>query len=185
MEIDKFSWAKDYFDYLEYKSKGLRQKAFDCLNQFFTEFKNQGKEERRKFIDDLNLTAFKNNEFDKYIPYNLYKLFLEEIECWKIEEPNNSIAFRWTRNHIDLIKSISLDPTDQVTIQLLCSSIVNKVSMNQHELNAGFGYQGNPDEDLKLLKFLNEHLDKLGDQQKELQIQNIVKDLEDTAKKYT
>lgn len=184
MEIEKFKWANNYFDYLEFKSKGLRRKALDFLSHFLIDFKNQSKEKRRQFIDDLNLIAFQKKDFDKYIPYNMYRIFLEEIESWKIEEPDNSLAFRWTRNHVDLIKSIGLNATDQVTLHLLCNSIVNKVSMNQHELNAGFGYQGNPREDLELIAFLKEHIGGLEDQQKKVELQKTIKDLEESAMKY-
>lgn len=184
MNREEFKWAKDYFEYLDLRSKGLRQKAQHSMTEFLKEFEKQVNLERRKFINELNLEAFKTSDFNKYLPHNLYQTLSNEILNWKIEEPYNPIAFKWTHDPIDLLKSISLDPNDQVTLQMLCSNVINKVAMNQHELHAGFGYFGNPQEDLELINHLKPYLNNFINQEKKTEILNMIMDLEETAEKY-
>lgn len=184
MTVEEFKWANYYFNFLDFKSKGLRQKALECMREFIKVFTEQSKSERRKFINAVNIEAFKNGSFNNFMPHNLYQIFVDEIQKWQNEEPNNPIAFKWTHDHIDLMKSISLDPNDQVTLEMLSSNIINKIGMNQHELDAGFGYQGNPKEDIDLIKFLNPHLENLIDQENKNRLKGILKELEESAERH-
>lgn len=184
MTIEEFKWAKDYFNYLEFKSKGLRSMALENLSEFIRVFKEQDQQERRKFIDAVKLEVFNTSDFNKYIPYDLSQAINDEIKNWQIEEPNSPTAFKWTYDSSDLMKSINLNPNDQITLEMLSSSIINRISMNQHELDAGFGYQGDPKEDLELINFLKPHLENLIDREKKIRLKRIVKDLEESAEKY-
>lgn len=184
MTVEEFTWAKYYFNFLDFKSKGLRQKALECIREFIKVFNEQSKSERRKFINSVNLEAFKIGNFNNFMPHNLYQIFTDEIQKWQKEEPNNPIAFKWTHDYIDLMKSLSLDPHDQVTLEMLSSNIINKIVMNQHELDAGFGYQGNPKEDIELITFLLPHLESLIDHEKKNRLKEILKDLEESAEKH-
>lgn len=182
MRYNNTNWTDNYLSYLDFRSKGSRQKALEVLELFISVFKTQNSHVRREFIDQINLKAFQEKDFQKYIPHNLYRVFLQEIEQWKIEEPRNPIALRWSRDISDLELAVSLDPSNQVTLQLLFKGVINKVSMNQHELNGGFGYLGDPAEDARLIKFLKIQLDCIEDKELKLRIKPIVDDLETKAK---
>jgi len=88
MTIEEFKWANYYFNFLDFKSKGLRQKALECMREFIRVYTEQSKSERRKFINSVNLEAFKNGSFNNFMPHNLYQIFTDEIQKWQKEEPS-------------------------------------------------------------------------------------------------
>lgn len=151
------NWCSSYNQYIENRKKGLRAEAFKFLDQFFIDYLNQNKQSRREFVVKVNEIADFYCKYSLYLPFNLYKKIIEpEIQDWIKEEPMNPIPLIWTRDIKFLLQALIIEPNNQMALNKVANAIINKISFNQHEMEAGFGYIGNPSEDIELIdSFLN------------------------------
>jgi len=162
--IESLGWCNAYINYLDFRSKGLRKQAMNALNQFFLDFQKQSKKSKREFINEANELAYNSGDYSLYLPVNLYEaLFKPEIKEWINDEPYNPLPLIWTRDIEALKQAVGIDPCNQIALNMLGRLIVNHISMNQHELAAGFRYSGNPYEDVNLINFFFDYLDNLND----------------------
>lgn len=173
--FESLNWCTSYVKYIQLKLKGLRKEANIVLDQFFLDFALQPKESRRVFINRVNEIVYNHNEYNLYLPVNLYsKVLLPEIERWIRDEPNNPIPLIWTRDLTNLRKAIVIDPDNQIGLNLFAEIIINKISMNQHELTSGFSYSGSPNQDIELIDFFLNKVNKINDENKR---NNLIKKL--------
>ncbi len=153
IDLNQFSWADHYNQYLNLQERGLRKLAFIELDAFILEFQKQDKIARWRFIDYVNKVARKTEEYNLYIPYSLFKnIFEPEINDWMSTDPKNPIPYKWSSDFNLLRRSVELNPHDQDTLEIYYARLINTVCMNQHEIEPGFGYNGNPERDLLLIK---------------------------------
>jgi hypothetical protein len=81
-KIKSLSWTENFLKYLEFKKAGLRKTAQNHLTLFFLDFKKQEAVNRRQFIDLINTFTFKNDQYNTYLPTNMYvNLFLPALVC--------------------------------------------------------------------------------------------------------
>ena len=182
--IVQIDWAKDYIQYLDLRKKGLKKQANKALQNFITVFQSQDKKSRRHFIDVVHSIAFLEKEYSIYLPYNLSEDILKkEIYSWFEEEPENSIPYKWSYE-LDLVKkSLELNSLDQEALLLFGEMLINKVSMNQHEITSGFSYDGERATDLGLLQFYKPLLKNIKDEDKKQQFTRLIGELESCALK--
>jgi hypothetical protein len=184
-QLEEFTWIGQYLSYLELRKKGLKQKAQIQLNEFFKEFSLHDKISQRNFIDSVSSLAFITFESDLYLPYNLYHtVFLPEIDKWTEEEPLNPIPHRWSNDFEKNKKALELNAHDEIAIEKLANYVIGKVSMNQHEISAGYPYQGDPPEDIVLIDFLLPFVTNLSDVTKQQKIKKTLNELKNSAKEY-
>ena len=164
-QIENFklpNWCGSYNKYIELRKKGLCEEAFKVLDQFFIDYVNQNKQSRREFVVIVNEIADFYNNGNLYIPFNLHKKIIEpEIQVWIKEEPLNPIPLIWTREINFLLQALNIEPNNQIALNKAANAIINKISYNQHEIEAGYGYLGNPIEDIELIDSFLKFIDNL------------------------
>jgi hypothetical protein len=137
------------------RKKGLKKQSKLSLAEFVKEFTRQSEEERRNFIKLIYNVAKQANDYTTYIPQDLdTNVILPEIREWIKMEPNNPIPYRLSGDINDNKKAVLLDPYDQEAIKKYAGRIIGKISMNQHEIDSGYGYDGSPAEDIEAINFL-------------------------------
>lgn len=161
--IRQLNFAGPYLEYIELRKIGLNKEAKKAMHDFIGVYLLQPSSVKREFIDLVYRGAYGSDECGLNIPFNLYQeAILPELDAWKKEEPGNPIPYRWSGDLLENKKAVQLNPADPLAIQILCERVINHVSMNQHEISAGFGYDGNPGNDIELIAFCEEyagHLD--------------------------
>jgi hypothetical protein len=181
-EIEDLNWAHRYLRYVDLLNTGLRKQARIELIEFFNDFNLQSKNIRRNFINIVNKISFITNESDVYLPYDMYhNLFLPAIDKWINDEPLNPIPYKWSNKFEDNKKALELDSKDQITIEKISNHIIGKVSMNQHEIENGYSYDGNPNEDILLIDFVIPFVQNLEEVIKRVEIIKTLKELKDCA----
>lgn len=165
-ELKALKWCDSYITYVELRSMGLKKEAMKQLDFFFLEFQKQNKYLRREFIEKVNEIGYCSNNYNLYLPVNLYNLFKQEIREWINDEPDNPIPLIWSRDIVLLKRAVEINPENQTALILLGNLIINKISMNQHELSAGFSYSGSQSEDIKLIDFFLHYIDSIVDNAK-------------------
>lgn len=152
--LEKFSWAGNYLEYTNLRKKGLKKQSQAYLTEFIEVFKKQNVSERRNFVDSVYSIAYLTSDYSTFLPMNLYKEAIQpEIETWIKEEPDNPIPNKWSYDLNNNKKAILLNPNDQIAIENFANKIINKISLNQHEVTMGLPYDGNPQEDISLIEF--------------------------------
>ncbi|MCG2618158.1 hypothetical protein LZZ85_27910 [Terrimonas sp. NA20] len=150
-ELKPKAWANEYLRYLDLRKKGLRKASFEALEQFILIYNDLDKTLRRLFIDFIYQIGREAGNCDEYIPVNLYSVFKMELNKWIKEEPENPIPYRWS-SELSLVKrAVELDPSDQLTLDIFFSRLIKGIEMNQHEVEFGFAYDGDPMQDLQLI----------------------------------
>lgn len=181
-EIKKTSWSICYQDYIQLYQKGLKKNAKTVLKEFIKEFKKQDKSNRRSFIDIIYKAAFLTENYNTFLPSNLYQeVVLPEIKDWINEEPDNPIPNRWSDDLNYNKKALQIDSTDQIALINFANRIIGKISMNQHEMSYGFSYDGNPNEDIHLINFFEKFVDNIQSIEKRDEISNTLLDLKNCA----
>jgi hypothetical protein len=183
--LEEFSWAENYLSYLNFIKKGLKSQAKNSLDSFLLDYQNQKISIRRNFLDKIAQIAFNTKDYSNYLPQNFYKnVFETEIANWIKEEPTNVKALRWSPD-INLNKrALELDPNDQLTLEIYGNKILNRIKMNQHELDAGFAYDGNANEDLNQLLYFSNYVKNINDPVTRNRMNDLVIELLNTAKKH-
>jgi hypothetical protein len=180
--LNKVAGIGTYREYLSLYQRGEKEKAKKHMLKFIQELKMLPTIERRVFIDKANQAAFLSNQYSMYLPINLYnEVVLPEIDNWVIEEPNNPIPNRWSKNLEDIKKAVVVSPKDQIALENFASRVVGKISMNQHELESGHTYDGDPKDDFSQIIFLEKVIVNIVDVEKKEQYQKILFELKKTA----
>lgn len=176
---------KKYLDYLDLRKKGLKKQAQKVLIDFFKDFELQDKTVRRDFINDVYTLAFLSNDYSTYLPYNLVEQVLKpEIYRWIEDEPDNPVPYKWTYDFNLLQKSLQLNPIDQIALTLFANKLIGRISMNQHELSAGYPYNGNPKDDIYLIDAFEELINNIQNPEERNKIKMILSDLKTSALLY-
>lgn len=184
-DIGKAKWAIHYINYLNYRKKGLRKEAFNELSLFFSDFKNEEDKSRRWFINYIYALAFQTGNYSLYIPENFSKeLIKPEIANWIKDEPDNPIPYKWSFDSLLLRKSVELNPNDQDTLSLLFSMLLSGVNMNQHEIDAGHPYDGDPEKDLALLEDAEQYLPFVEEKARREDLKRQIAELKLVAKEF-
>lgn len=183
-ELNKFTWANRYKEYLSLREKGLKKLAQAELEKFILDFYRQNKSDRRNFIDLIYRIGKEANDYTFYIPYNLSNQVIAlELENWREDEPQNPIPFRWSLDFHLLQKSIELDPFDQISLDLFFTQLNNKISLNQHEVEFGFRYDSNPQEDYNLISKYEKYIDNIKNQENREKLKYEFSELKEIALK--
>jgi hypothetical protein len=180
--INKYPWASDYLLYLSDRQLGLKAKSKLSLTNFLDTFETRTDEEKRYFVDQIFIIAFLTNEYNLYLPHNLYtNYFIPTLNKWIMDDPNNFIPYRWAPDFDLNKKAVILNPHDQISILNFSNLLINKISMNQHEISAGFMYDGNASQDIELIEFLESKIEKIEDAIKRKEIRDILLSLKSIA----
>jgi hypothetical protein len=176
---------KNYFSYLNFREKGLNKQSKDCMKDFIRDLKGMNKSDRQFFIDWVYRQAFEKDNYGSFLPWNLvHEIIKPELNNWMKEEPENVIPYIWSFDSVLLKKALELQPQNQIAIELLAKRVMGIISMNQHELNSGFGYNGDPEDDLKWIDFLWNYVYNLKDELKKEKITKNLQTLQIEALKY-
>ncbi|MBX2921175.1 MAG: hypothetical protein KF746_03205 [Chitinophagaceae bacterium] len=152
-KLKTIGWANSYQAYLKLQKIGLRKAAFLELEKFILNFKMQERINRRKLIDLIYQLAEETGDYALYLPWNLHSnVFQPELLEWIKQEPTNPIPYKWSSDFSQLKKSIELNPSDQQALKMYYTRLINRIRLNQHEVEYGFGYSGDPQKDLKLIE---------------------------------
>ena len=182
--LEEFDWVDDYLNYLKLKENGLKKDAKLSIKLFIDKFYLQEKSVKRDFIDALYRLAYSSDKLGTYLPYNLSNdVIKKEVSEWIKDEPNNPTPIKWSWDISNLQKALEIDPLDQEALILLGNMIINGIGLNQHEIDSGFGYDGSPSEDLKLIYFFKPLLSNINDESKRLFIGSALADVERVAVK--
>lgn len=183
-ELNNFVWANHYKEYLRLREKGLKKPARIELEKFILNFNEQDKLTRRKFIDFVNRLSRETNDYSLYMPSNLYNdVFKPELNDWINTDPQNPIPYKWSSDFSLFKRAVALDPSDQMLLDMFFTRLINKISLNQHELEFGFKYDGDPQQDLELLNEAELYIDNLEDQEKKERVSQSLMGLKKTALK--
>lgn len=183
-ELNNFTWANRYKEYLSLREKGLKKPAQAELEKFILDFYKQNKLARRDFIDCIYRIGQEANDYTHYIPYNLSnQVIAPELKNWREDEPQNPIPYRWSSDFDLLKKSVELDPFDQISLDLFFTRLKNKISLNQHEVEFGFHYDGNPQEDYNLISKYEKYIGNIKSQEKSEKLKHEFSELKETALK--
>ena len=181
-KLNDFVWAGHYQAYIDFQKKGLRKKAFSELENFIADFKIQEKVDRWKFIDLINQLAQKTDDYNLYLPWNLNKNILQpELREWMKLEPNNPIPYKWNSDFLLLKKSVELNPFDQQTLEMYYTRLINTIRLNQHEIESGFGYSGDPQKDLNLIHESEPYIENITNPEEKEKIRKHIQELERNA----
>jgi hypothetical protein len=181
-EIEDLAWANKYLDYIRLLNIGMRKQARSSLIEFFSVYNLQSKDKKRNFINTINILSFITNKSDIYLPYDLYNnIFLPEIESWIYDEPLNPIPYKRSNKFENNRKSLELDPKDKITIEKITNYIIGKISMNQHELQYGYSYDGEPKNDILLIDYIIPFLKNIEDTFKRKSTTKVLEELKFSA----
>lgn len=181
-KIEEISWAGTYIRYLDLYKRGIKKKAKSLLIPFINEFNGHNKNDRRLFIDLICKAAFFTNKYSLFLPVNLYReVVLPEVNEWLKEDPDNVIPNRWSDDLEKNKKAIEVDPSDQIALEIVADKIIGMISMNQHEINSGYPYDGNPEEDILLIESYERFLNNIQDNEKRNKTKIILEELKSCA----
>lgn len=151
-KLEDFVWATSYQAYLDLQKRGLRKDAFLELEKFILNFKAQDQINRWKFIDLIYRLGEETDNYNLYTPWNLNNNILQpELNEWMKLEPGNPIPYKWSSDFLHLKRSVELNPFDQQALKMYFTRLINGIRLNQHEVEFGFGYSGDPHRDLKAI----------------------------------
>ncbi len=150
-ELKQAGWANEYVQYLDLRRKGLRKDSFIALEKFIQIYNSLDNTYRRFFIHFIYRIGWKKGDYNEYVPVNLYNIFKTELSLWMKDEPENPIPYRWSSDLSLIKKAVDLNPSDQLTLDIFFSRLVKGIEMNQHEVEFGFRYDGDPMQDLELI----------------------------------
>lgn len=157
--LNNYPWAYNFSNYLDQQATGLRKQAFKYLEKFIEDIAKQPKEIKRSFIASIIQTARLSEDFSLYLPYNFYnKVIKSEILEWINEEPENPNPYGLSSDFSDLRIAVKLDPSKQDVLKLFYTQLINKIRLNQHEVEFGFRYSGNPNDDIILIEEAESYL---------------------------
>lgn len=183
--IKRYPWASDYIFYLDYRRLGLKDKSKRALMNFIKVFENRGDEEKRSFLNTVFSAANFTNDYSLYLPGNLYnEHFVPILNKWIEEAPVNFIPYRWSADFEHNKKAVILNPLDQISLLNFANRLINKVSMNQHEIANGFMYDGDVSKDIELIDFFEPFVGNINDSTKRDEIKEAIMNLKDTAFAY-
>jgi hypothetical protein len=181
-EIRSFAWAKSYHDYLTLREKGLKSDSKIWVEKIILEIEDQDDLNKRRFVNCIFETAFLRDHYSAYIPFNLYHgIFIPVINNWIKDEPENSLPRRWSNDLENIKVAIQISPNDQIGLEIFATKVIAKISMNQHEISAGFAYDGNPIEDISLIEFCIKFVDYVDNTEKREYYQTTLSDLKQCA----
>lgn len=180
-ELDGKPWTGAYVRYLNLREKGLRRNSMHELDQFILVFKQQGKTDRRWFINLIYTVGRKTNNYSLFIPGNLYTVFIPELKAWMKEEPDNPVPYRWAGDLSNLKRAVELDTSDQLSVEIFFDRLIGFIEMNQHEVQFGSKYDGDPSEDLIAIEESEKYIDCLKDLQKREKTKMALMELKRTA----
>jgi len=181
-ELNNFTWVNRYKEYLSLREKGLKKAAQTEIEKFILDFYRQNKSDRRNFIDLIYRIGKEANDYTLYVPYNLSNQVIAlELEDWRKDEPQNPIPFRWSLDFHLLQKSIEIDPVDQTTLELFFTLLCNRISMNQHEIEFGYPYDGNADDDYALINKYEGYVENISDLHKREKIKESLAEIKKVA----
>ncbi|WP_028787046.1 hypothetical protein [Terrimonas ferruginea] len=163
----------------------MRKEAFNELSLFFSDFKNEENKSRRWLVNNIYDLAFQTDNYSLYIPENFNKeLIKPEIANWINDEPDNPIPYKWSFDSKLLRKSVDLNPNDQDTLSLFFLMLLNGVNMNQHEIDAGYPYDGDPEKDLALLEDAEQYLSFVEEKTRREDLKKQISELKLVAKEF-
>lgn len=178
-------WTIHYINYLNYREKGLRKEAFNEWSLFFSDFKNQETGSRRWFIDIANSLARQTSSYSLYLPMNLVEnLIKPEIGRWIVDEPNNPLPYKWSSDFNLLKRAVELHPNDNEALMLFFKRLLNGINMNQHEIGAGYPYDGDPEKDLASLEDAEQYLSFVEEKTRREDLKRQIAELKLVAKKF-
>jgi hypothetical protein len=141
-----------FVSYLRHRENGLRKQAFRSLSQFISTAIAWDFDRRRDFADRLCLLQHELPDVSNLVPHPLHHdLVLPTLREWATREPNNPIPFRWQGSDEDLRRAVALDSNEWIAREMLAWRLLAGVDYSIHELPNGYGYIGDPAEDLRLL----------------------------------
>lgn len=136
-----------YVDYCRQGERGLRSDALAKLESFIVEMEQASFEERQRFVSWLMLRVSTKGRAYPLCPYPLNSRIVKPtLHEWTVVEPYCSEPHRWLGGYEHLKIASNLDPTDLTTRRMLIGAILNRISMNTHEIPSGYGYMGVPNE---------------------------------------
>ncbi len=155
-------WA-DYANYCLEQERGLRSRAFECLEKFILAMEKAPFDERRRFISWLLHVVEGRNYPQQLIPHPL-KLRLVEPTLleWTMVEPNCAEPHIWLGDQEHLEKALSLDPMNYLAKRKFVRYLLNQLNYATHELP--WGYLGSPHEDLLLIQRAKSLVQELPDE---------------------
>ncbi len=144
------AWA-EYAKYCELLERGLRNDALSYLSKFIESSSDWSFVEKKEFVSWLYHYAYPRRFLNQLLPHPLREKLLEPtLAEWVCREPENSEPHRWIGGIEHLSEAIKLDPADEIARYRLADAVFDHVGYAIHGLP--YGYIGNPEEDLGLLR---------------------------------
>lgn len=142
-----------YVSYLRLREQGLRKQSLRSLSQFISKAIAWDFERRRDFVDRVCLFHHQRQAFSDVIPHPLKQdLILPTLIEWAKREPTNPVPLRWQGDDIEnLRRAVALDSKEMIAREMLAEQLLTSVDYSIHELPNGYGYIGDPAEDMRLL----------------------------------
>jgi hypothetical protein len=141
----------EYAKYCELLEKGLRKDAFSYLSKFIESSSDWSFVEKKEFVSWLYHYAYPKRFLNQLLPHPLREKLLEPtLAEWVCREPKNSEPLRWIGGVEQLREAIKLNPADEIACYRLADVVFGYVDYAIHELP--YGYIGNPEDDLGLLR---------------------------------
>jgi len=158
------AWV-EYAKYCELLERGLRKDALGHLSKFIESSSVWSFAEKKKFVSWLYRYAYPKRFLNQLLPHPLRVELLEPaLAEWICREPENSEPHRWIGGIEHLNEAVRLNPVDEIACHLLANTILGHVGYSTHELP--YGYIGNPEEDLSLLRDAESAINKISDAEK-------------------
>lgn len=162
--LENSKWT-DYANYCFDREKGLRKSAFNYLEKFLKSTETWTLEDKIEFAKFL-FPFFENVEDADYGPFPQplnEKLIKPTLASWcEIEQIDNN-PFRWFGSYYGseehLFKALELNPTDDLTRQVLIKRWTYNIYHSVHHLPEY--YIGDPSDDIKLGEKAQEQIEKL------------------------
>jgi hypothetical protein len=140
-----------YAKYCELLEGGLRKDALRHLSTFIESSSAWSFAEKKEFVSWLYHYAYPRRFLNQLLPQPLREKLLEPtLAEWMCREPENSEPHRWIGGIEHLEEAIRLNPADEIARYRLAEAVFGHVGYSIHELP--YGYIGNPEEDLGLLR---------------------------------
>lgn len=169
------AWV-EYAKYCGLLEKGLRKDALVHLSKFIDSSSNWSFAEKKEFVSWLYHYAYPKQFLNQLLPHPLrLKLLEPTLAEWICREPENSEPHRWIGGIEHLNEAVGLNPVDEIAYQLLANTILGHVDYSIHELP--YGYIGNPEEDLSLLRDAESAINKISDAEKRSEYQDEIMEM--------
>ena len=164
--VEELSAELDYAAYVRYlrdRERGLRKQSFRHLDRFIEHVLSLPFERRCGIVDRLKLIDRERVATD-LIPFPLRDRLIEPtLSEWKVRESNNATPRRWSYDLHDLRQAVRLDANEHIARRTLVADLLRDVSHATHEIAAGFGYIGDPAQDLPKLNEAERLLEDMQD----------------------